>query len=138
MKVSMKYAYPERGTRNGRIYPKEVLEKAFNESTFKAACINNELPIVSEDNHFIGMGTAKLEDGRVVSIEGEISHPTYVKLLSEHQDKAAFTLYGTGEVEHKDDKTIVTEVKFISAMFTPNPAVDIIRNEDEDPHVEVV
>lgn len=61
MKVSMRYAYPEHGTRNGRIYPKEVLEKAFNESAFKDACLNNELPIVSEDNHFIGMGKQSLK-----------------------------------------------------------------------------
>lgn len=125
MKVHMKYTYPENGTRNGRIYPPDVLEKAFNEPAFKEACMNVELPIVSEDNHFIGMGTAKLEDGRVVIIDGEISHPTYIKLLSAYKDKASFTLYGTGAVEYTDDKAVVTDVKFISVMFTPNPAVDV-------------
>ncbi len=125
MKVYMKYAYPEQGTRNGRVYPPEVLEKAFNEPAFKEACMNTELPIVSEDNQFIGMGTARLEDGRVVTIDGDISHPTYIKLLRECEDKVAFTLYGTGEVEYTDDKMVVTEAKFISAMFTPNPAVDV-------------
>ena len=129
MKVHMKYAYPEHGTRNKRIYPPEVLEKAFNEPAFKEACMNVELPIVSEDNHFIGMGTAKLEDGRVVTIDGEISHPTYIKLLSDYKDKASFTLYGTGAVEYTDDKAVVTDVKFISAMFTPNPAVDVCSKE---------
>ena len=129
MKVRMKYAYPENGTRNRRIYSPEVLEKAFNEPAFKEACMNTALPIVSEDNHLIGVGTAKLEDGRVVTIDGEISHPTYIKLLSEHEDKASFTLYGTGEVEHTDDKVVVTDVKFISAMFTLNPAVDVFDKE---------
>ena len=129
MKVRMKYAYPEQGTRNRRVYSPEVLEKAFNEPAFKEACMNTELPIVSEDNHWIGVGTAKLEDGRVVTIDGEISHPTYIKLLSEHEDKAAFTLYGTGEVEYTDDKAVVSEVKFLSAMFTPCPAVDVLDKE---------
>ena len=108
MKVHIKYAYPEHGTRNKRIYPPEVLEKAFNESAFKEACENIALPIVSEDNHWIGIGTAKLEDGRVVIIDGEISHPTYIKLLSDYKDKASFTLYGTGAVEYTDDKAVVT------------------------------
>lgn len=129
MKITCKYVYPETGTRNGRFYPREVLEKAFNAPTFKEACENIEVPIVSEDNHWIGVGTAKLEDGRVVTIDGEISHPTYVKLLSDYKDKAFFTLYGTGAVEYTDDKAVVTEVKFISAMFTPNPAVDICSME---------
>lgn len=125
MKVQMKYSYPEHGTRNGRIYPPEVLEKAFNEPVFKEACANIELPIVSEDNYCIGMGTAKLEDGSIVTIDGEISHPTYIKLLRECEDSVAFTLYGTGEVECVADKKVVTNLKFISAMLTPNPAVDV-------------
>lgn len=129
MKITCKYKYPENGTRNKRIYSPEVLEKAFNEPAFKEACMNAELPIVSEDNHWIGIGTAKLEDGRVVIIDGEISHPTYVKLLSDYKDKASFTLYGTGAVEYTDDKAVVTEVKFVSAMFTPNPAVDVYDKE---------
>ena len=129
MKITCKYSYPETGTRNGRVYSREVLEKAFNEPTFKEACMNTELPIVSEDNRWIGVGTAKLEDSRVVTIEGEISHPTYVKLLMEHEDKVSFTLYGTGAVEYTDDKAVVTEVNFISAMFTPNPAVDVYDKE---------
>ena len=129
MKVRMKYAYPEQGTRNGRVYSQEVLEKAFNEPAFKEACMNAGLPIVSEDNHWIGVGTAKLEDGRVVTIEGEISHPTYVKLLREHEDKVSFTLYGTGAVEYTDDKAVVSEVKFLSAMFTPRPAVEVLDKE---------
>ena len=129
MKVRMKYAYPEQGTRNRRVYSQEVLEKAFNEPAFKEACMNTELPIVSEDNKFIGMGTAKLEDYRVVSIEGNIFDPTYIKLLKDLKESASFTLYGTGEVEYTDDKAVVSEVKFLSAMFTPCPAVDVLDKE---------
>lgn len=124
MKVSMKYVYPEKGTRNGRVYPPEVLEKAFNESAFKELCGTKALPILSEDNKFIGMGTATLEDKRVVAIDGEIFDSTYIKLLKDFKDSAAFTLVGTGAVEYTDDKAVVTEVAFTHAMFTPCPAVD--------------
>ena len=129
MKITCKYTYPENGTRNKRIYSPEVLEKAFNEPAFKEACMNAELPIVSEDNHWIGIGTAKLEDSRVVTIDGEISHPTYIKLLKECADEVAFTLAGTGAVEYTDGKAVVSEVNFTSAMFTPHPAVDVYHKE---------
>ena len=124
MKVQMKYAYPENGTRNSRIYPPEVLAKAFSEPAFKEACVNKVLPILSEDNQLIGMGTAKLEDGRVVLIDGEVGHPTYIKLLKDFKDSVAFTLAGTGAVESTADKAVVTEVNFTHVMFTPCPAVD--------------
>jgi hypothetical protein len=124
MRVSMKYAYPEKGTRNGRVYPPEVLEKAFNEPAFKELCSTEALPILSEDNKFIGTGTATLEDKMVVTIDGEIFDSTYIKLLKDFKDSVAFTLAGTGAVEYTDDKAVVTEVDFTHAMFTPCPAVD--------------
>ena len=124
MRVTVKYAYPEKGTKNGRIYSQEVLEKAFNEPSFKELCGTKALPILSEDNKFIGMGTAMLEDKRVVVIDGEIFDSTYIKLLKDFKDRAAFTLAGTGAVEYTDDKAVVTEVAFTHAMFTPCPTVD--------------
>lgn len=124
MKINMKYAYPEKGTRNGRIYSQEVLERAFNEPAFKEMCGTKALPILSEDNKFIGTGTATLEDEMVVAIDGEIFDSTYIKLLKDFKDRAAFTLAGTGVVEYTDDKAVVTEVAFTHAMFTPCPAVD--------------
>jgi hypothetical protein len=124
MRVTMKYAYPEKGTRNGRIYSQEVLEKAFNEPAFKELCGTKALPILSEDNKFIGTGTATLEDKRVVTIDGEIFDSTYIKLLKDFKDSVAFILAGTGAVEYTDDKAVVTEVDFTHAMFTPCPAVD--------------
>ena len=124
MKVSIKYAYPEKGTRNGRIYSPEVLEKAFNEPAFKELCSTKALPILSEDNKLIGMGTATLEDKRVVAIDGEVFDSTYTKLLKDFKDSVAFTLVGTGSVEYTDDKAVVTEVDFTHAAFTPCPAVD--------------
>ncbi len=124
MKVSMKYAYPEKGTRNGRVYPPEVLEKAFNEPAFKERCLANVVPVTSEDGKLIGMGTASLEDLRVVKVDAEIFDPVHIKILKDFNDKAVFTLAGTGAVEYTDDKAVVTEVKFTHAMFTPYPAVD--------------
>ncbi len=129
MKVHIKYAYPEQGTRNGRVYPPEVLEKAFSEPAFREACINKALPIVSEDNQLIGMGTATLKNGRAVLIDGEVFNPTYIKLLKVCKDSVAFTLAGTGAVEYTDDKAVVTEVNFTHAMFTPCPAVDVYDTE---------
>ncbi len=129
MKVRMKYAYPENGTRNGRIYPPEVLEKAFNEPAFKEACINKTLPILSEDNQPIGTGMATLKNGRAVIIDGEIVHPTYIKILKECKDSVAFTLAGTGAVEYTDDKAVVSKVNFTHAMFTPCPAVYVYDTE---------
>ena len=124
MRITMKYAYPEKGTRNGRIYPPEVLEKAFNEPSFKERCISNSVPVTSDDGKLIGIGTATLEDYKVVRIDAEIFDPAHVKILREFKDKAVFTLAGTGSVEYTDDKAVVTEVNFTHAMFTPCPAVD--------------
>lgn len=132
MKVSMKYAYPEKGTRNGRIYPQEVLEKAFNEPSFKERCVANSVPVTSEDGKLIGMGTATLEDYKVVRVDAEIFDPTYIKILKESKNSSALTLAGTGAVEYTDDKAIVTVVDFTHAMFTPCPAVDIKEIEYKD------
>ncbi len=127
MKVSMKYAYPEQGTRNGRVYPPEVLEKAFNKPAFKELCSTKALPILSEDNKLIGIGTATLENYRVVAVDGEVFDSTYIKLLKDFKDSVAVTLAGTGAVEYTDDKAVVTEVDFTHAMFTPCPAVECIN-----------
>lgn len=133
MKVSMKYAYPEKGTRNGRIYPPEVLEKAFNEPAFKERCLANTVPVTSDDGKLIGMGTATLEDLRVVKVGAEIFDPTYIKILREFKDNnLSFTLAGTGSVEYTDDKAVVTEVDFTHAMLTRCPAVDVKEIEYKD------
>ena len=113
MRVTIKYAYPEKGTRNGRIYPPEVLEKAFNEPAFKELCNTKALPILSEDNKLIGMGMATLEDKRVVAIDGEVFDSTYIKLLKDFKDSVAFTLAGTGVVEYTDDKARSIGIKKI-------------------------
>ena len=86
MRVTIKYAYPEKGTRNGRIYPQEVLEKAFNEPSFKERCLANSVPVTSEDGKLIGIGTATLEDYKAVRIDAEIFDSTYIKILKESKN----------------------------------------------------
>lgn len=128
MKVQIKYIYPEHGTRNGRIYPPEVLKKAFNEPTFKERCLAKAIPVTSEDDKFIGMGTATLENDRVVNIDAEIFDSIYSKILKELKDtNLSFTLVGTGLVEYTDDKAVVTKADFTHVMLTRYPAVDIME-----------
>ena len=129
LKVCMKYKYPENGTKNGRVYSPEVLAKAFSEPAFKEACLNKALPIVSEDEKLIGMGTAELEDYRVVNVNGTIFDTTYIKLLKDFKNSATLTLVGHGAVEYTDDKAVVSEVNFTHAMVTPHPAVDVCSME---------
>ena len=75
------------------------------------------------------MGTAVLEDSRVVVVDGEVFDSTYIKLLKEFEENAVFTLAGTGAVEYTDDKMVVSEVNFTHAMFTPHPAVEVCSIE---------
>ena len=46
MRVTTTYKYPAGGTRNGRIYPPEVLKKAFEEPQFNELCITKSIPVV--------------------------------------------------------------------------------------------
>ena len=132
MQVSVKYTYPENGTRNGRIYPPEVLEKAFSAPAFVEHCENQTLPVVSEDTKLIGIGTASLEDYRVVTIDAEVFDPTYTKILKEFPDTVGITLAGIGTVKYADDKAVVTDIDFTHAMFTPYPAVYCTAKIKED------
>ena len=124
MKVSMKYAYPEKGTRNGRIYPPEVLEKAFNEPAFKERCLANAVPIKDEAGEFIGMGTARLEDGRVVTIDAEIFSLAHINALKIADRNIGLTLAGYGNVVHRNGVNIVTDFTIDSAMLCAHTAVD--------------
>mgnify|MGYP007037151529 CR=1 FL=1 len=53
MKITCKYTYPETGTRNGRVYSREVLEKAFNDPVFKGYNESKAIPVKSEYDDFI-------------------------------------------------------------------------------------
>lgn len=124
MKVSIKYAYPEKGTRNGRIYSPEVLEKAFNESAFKELCLAKALPIKDEAGELIGIGTAYLEDGRVVAIDAEVFSPPHIKAIKAAERSFGFTLAGYGNTVHKNGIEVVTDFTIDSAMLCAHPAVD--------------
>lgn len=124
MRVTIKYAYPEKGTRNGRIYSPEVLEKAFNEPAFKERCLANAVPIKDEAGEFIGVGTAHLEDGRVVTIDAEVFSPAHINALKIAERSVGFTLAGYGNVVHDNGINIVTDFTIESALLCEHPAVD--------------
>ena len=124
MKVNIKYAYPESGTRNGRIYSQEVLEKAFNEPAFKELCLATALPIKDEADELIGVGTARLEDGRVVTIDAEVFSPAHIKAIKVAERSFGFTLAGYGNVVHNNGVNVVTDFTIESALLCEHPAVD--------------
>mgnify|MGYP003292381583 CR=1 FL=1 len=132
MRVTIKYAYPEQGTRNGRIYSPEVLEKAFNESVFKERCAANTVPLKDEAGELIGMGTAYLEDGRVVTIDAEVFSPPHIKAIKAAERSFGFTLAGYGNVVHDNGVNIVTDFTIESALLCEHPAVDCSMKLDQE------
>lgn len=133
MRVTIKYAYPEKGTRNGRLYSPEVLEKAFNEPAFKECCVANTVPLKDEAGELIGMGTAYLEDGRVVTIDAEVFSPPHIKAIKAAERSFGFTLAGYGNTVHKNGMEVVTDFTIDSAMLCAHPAVDCsIELQSED------
>ena len=124
MKVTVKYTYPEKGTRNGRIYSQEVLEKAFGESAFKERCLANVVPIKDEAGEFIGMGTAYLKDERAVTIDAEVFSPAHINVLKTAGRNFGLTLAGYGNVVHKNGVGIVTDFTIESALLCEHPAID--------------
>ena len=124
MRVTIKYAYPEKGTRNGRIYSQEVLEKAFNEPAFRELCLAKALPIKDEADELIGVGTAHLEDGRIVTIDAEVFSPAHIKAIKVAERNFGFTLAGYGNVVHNNGVNVVTDFTIESALLCKHPAVD--------------
>lgn len=133
MRVTIKYAYPEKGTRNGRVYSPDVLEKAFNEAVFKERCAANTVPLTDEAGELIGMGTAYLEDGRVVTIDAEVFSQPHIKAIKAAERSFGFTLAGYGNTVHKNGMEVVTDFTIDSAMLCTHPAVDCsIELQSED------
>jgi hypothetical protein len=133
MRVTVKYVYPEKGTRNGRVYSQEVLEKAFNEPAFKELCLAKALPIKDEADELIGMGTARLEDDRAVIIDAEVFSPAHINALKIADHSMGFTLAGYGNVVQDNGVNIVTDFTIDSAMLCEHTAVDCsmeIQQED--------
>lgn len=124
MKISVKYTYPEKGTRNGRIYPPEVLEKAFNEPAFKERCLTKTVPIKDETGEFIGIGTAYLEEGRTAIIDAEVFSPAHIKALKVADHNIGLTLAGYGNAVYKNGVNLVTDFTIDSALLCAYSAVD--------------
>lgn len=124
MRVTIQYAYPEKGTRNGRVYSPEVLEKAFNEPAFKERCIANAVPLKDKAGEIIGMGTAYLNDGRVVTIDAEVFSTPHIKALKAAERSFGFTLAGYGNTEYEPGIEVVTDFTIDSVLLCVHPAVD--------------
>lgn len=129
MKVTTKYKYPKTGTRNNRLYPAEVLKKAFDKPLFKELCVNKSIPVVEyEHNELIGFATAYLEDDNVTTVDASIFNPTYINILKEFKDvkdNIGFTLAGSGYTEKRDGMTVITDMTFDRAiLFVNDLAVD--------------
>lgn len=133
MRVTIQYAYPEKGTRNGRVYPPEVLEKAFNKPAFKERCIANAVPLKDKAGEIIGMGTAYLNDGRVVTIDAEVFSTPRIKALKAADCNFGFALAGYGNTEYKPGIEVVTDFTIDSVLLCERPAVDCsIELQSED------
>lgn len=124
MRVTIQYTYPEKGTRNGRIYPPEVLEKAFNKPAFKECCAANAVPIKDGAGELIGMCTAYLNDGRVVTIDAEVFSTPHIKALKAADCNFGFTLAGYGNTEYEPGIEVVTDFTIDSVLLCEHPAVD--------------
>lgn len=129
MRVTTTYKYPESGTRNGMVYPPEVLKKAFEDPCFRELCVTNSIPVIEyEHDKVIGLATASLEDDNIAAVDASIFDPFYIaafKELSKSTDSFGFTLAGTGITDCRDDKTYVTDVTFDKVyIFMKDLAVD--------------
>jgi hypothetical protein len=124
LKVQIKYTYPEKGTRNGRVYSREVLEKAFSDPAFIEYNENKAIPVKSEDNDFIGLATTKLDNGTTVTIDAEIFSHAYIEALKADDKNIGFTLAGYGNTIHKDGVDTVTDFTIDSVLLCRHSAVD--------------
>ena len=123
MKITCKYTYPETGTRNGRVYSREVLEKAFNDPVFKEYNESKAIPVKFEDDSFIGLASAQLDD-TTVTVDAEIVNTTYAEVLKTAPESISFTLAGHGNTIYKDDASIVTDFTIDSVLLSSRAAVD--------------
>ena len=125
MKITCKYVYPETGTRNGRVYSREVLEKAFNDPMFKEYNESKAIPVKFEDDDFIGLASAQL-DGTTVTVDAEIVNTTYMEVLKTAPESIGFTLAGHGNTicKEEDGLNVVTDFTIDSVLISSRAAVD--------------
>lgn len=133
LKICTKYSYPERGTKNGRIYPPDVLKEAFSSWFFKEQCDRHFIPVRDEADEFLGYATARLESENTVIVEVDVYPGPYIDILKELEDDSfGFILAGHGEVDHQEDKDVVLKADFDRVILTKNPAVDFTTKIDRD------
>ena len=124
MKITCKYTYPETGTRNGRVYSREVLEKAFNNPVFKESNENKAIPVKFE-NDFIGLASAQL-DGTTVTVDADVANTAYMEVLKTAPESIGFTLAGHGNMIYEDENglNVITDFTIDSVLLSSRAAVD--------------
>lgn len=123
LKVKTSYSY--KGNRNNRVYPKEVLESAFNEPYFKELCSDACVPVLTESARPIGYADVYFSDDEVITVNAEIYSPEYISIIKEAYENIGFILAGRGEAEQlADNKSVVKNVIFNRVMLCEHPAVN--------------
>ena len=122
--IKVKTSYSYKGNRNNRVYPKEVLEKAFNEPYFKELCSDACVPVLTEAAEIIGYADVRLSDDEVITVNAEIYSPAYINIIKETYENIGFILAGRGNVEQLGVKFVVKNVIFNRVMFCEHPAVN--------------
>ena len=125
MKLKTIYRYPECGTTNGRVYPREVLKKAFNDPAFKERCESYSIPVLTEGARAVGWATAYVDETMQVTVEAEIHDKMLADILTKCHESTGVLLGGRGMVEYDPeiDRDVVTEFIPENAMLCSKPAV---------------
>lgn len=72
VKVTAKIYNLDKPTRNGRLYTKDALNRAFNNEAFVDMNEHNAIPIMTEEGHIVGAAHCSL-DYPTIDIEGVIN-----------------------------------------------------------------
>ena len=120
VKVTAKIYNLDKPTRNGRLYTKDALEQAFNNSIFIEHNEHNAIPIMTEDGDIVGTAHCSL-DYPTINIEGVINS-SFKDVLKD----AALTHSGCGHLEYdaENDRQIVTEYKLCELLLSSAAYVD--------------
>lgn len=125
MKLKTTYRYPEGGTANGRVYPREVLREAFNDPAFKERCESYSIPVLTEGARAVGWATVHIDETMRVTVDAEIYDKMLADILVKCHESTGVILSGRGLVEYDPeiDRDIVTKFIPENAMLCSKPAV---------------
>lgn len=120
VKVTAKIYNLDKPTRNGRLYTKEALNRAFNNESFVDMNEHNAIPIMTEDGDIVGTAHCSL-DYPTINIEGVINS-SFEDVLKD----SALTHSGCGYVEYdaENDRQIVTDYKLCELLLSSAAYVD--------------